>query len=218
MRTRPDPTPAPGDSALRGAVLRDLAGPLAALRASLESLAHDTEPPSPARLLRRALAEVVRLERRVEALAGLVGPPALHPVACTVEEVARAALRRLSERDRARVWLALEHGEHPLAVDAASLARILAALLGERVRRAPCELLLHSCCDAARVTFTIIDDLAATEAELPDAGETTDDPSLELLLAKREADRMGGSVRVERVTSEHRSTSLEIPLAAGGVA
>ena len=79
MRTRPDPTPAPGDSALRGAVLRDLAGPLAALRASLESLAHDTEPPSPARLLRRALAEVVRLERRVEALAGLVGTGARDP-------------------------------------------------------------------------------------------------------------------------------------------
>lgn len=209
MRNRPDPEPVREDRVLRSAVQRDLADPLAALRAALESLARD-EGRDRAPLLERALAEVVRLEQRVEALAEIVGPGELHPAACSVEEVARAALRILG-RDRGRVWLALEQGERRLDVDAASLSRVLAGLLSDALGRGARDLLLHSCCDAEHLTFTIVDDLSATEGELPPSDEELVD-SIELLLSKREARRLGGSVHVARVTSAHVSTTLEIPL------
>lgn len=215
---RPHPRHLFEDPVLRSAVQRDLAGPLAALRAALESLAREAgRPAQRGPLLRRALAEVVRLERRVEALAEIVGPAELHPAACTVEEIARSALRALTERDRGRVWLALEQGDRRVDVDAATLSRALSALLEETLRRGPRDLLLHSCCDTARVAFTIIDDLSATGCELSDPEKASED-SLELLLSKREAQRLGGTVEVCRVTNEHWSTRLEIPLGPRGAA
>lgn len=195
------------------AILRDLHGPLAALRATIENLAEELAPQAEARRLAwRALDQVVALDRRAEALAEIVDPTPLRPLDCTVGELVRGAWTSLDGGRRERVWLAIEDAAAHVHVDGPILVRSLACLLEDATACSGTEVLLHAHCEDERVVFAIVLDLEAQDVALP---VREHEESLELRLARREVDRLGAELTVAQATLHHRMTLVELRTGAG---
>jgi len=108
------------------ALAKGLDIPLAALRASMESLSDRLAPDLHAHgLLGGALREVERLGRNVRDLMDYVLPPAPMPLRCTASEIAHATVAGLPAEYRSRVLVAREHAEEPICIDAPLVARAL---------------------------------------------------------------------------------------------
>src|SRR5688572_10161041 len=103
-----------------------LRNPLAALRASMESLASEFRADDPrSTQLRGALEQVLEMSRDVDALVRLTAPKPIAPLACSTDEVLQAALRRLRFDQSSRVELANAAVGAALVTDAPMLSDCL---------------------------------------------------------------------------------------------
>jgi hypothetical protein len=199
---------APLDRDLLGeALIHGLREPLAALRASLESLARGAEQgPVRESLAENAVEEVARLGRTVQDLIEFVSPVPLQAMRTTLDEVVEAALAALGS-ERGRVLLAVEHGSDLLHVDGPRLARCLSLLLLEALRSGPGEVLLHTSGVQHKTSICVTREL--TRATRPQSSSASSVASLARGLAERELARLGGRLAV-KTCSTH---SIELALA-----
>lgn len=196
------------DRDLSNAVTIGIRTPLAALRASMESLAHGLEDADPrAGTLQGALDEVIRLGRNVQALLDYTLPAPLHPLACTIDEIAHAALDALPREQRPRVLLAIESGSGRVQLDGPLLARALAHLIEGALEASAEPVLLCVRHQHGSARFTILHDTrGGMHADRATGAAHTTNLGLGLSIARRDVERMGGAI-TERRTSKHACTS-----------
>lgn len=193
------------------AIERDLRRPLAAVRATLETLCDRLVPSQRASLL-AAIEGLVDVDRAAEALEGIVGPRALAPLPCTLGELVRSAWAALPPVRRERIWLAIEDPEHPVHVDGPVFVRALASLL-EHVCAGPArEVLVHAHGEEDTVAIAVVDDLKDERAVLPTL--PVQEP-LELQLARLDLRRLGGEIDLLDCTAHHRTTLVRLKTNGG---
>jgi len=227
-----DPTLA----AVEAAVASEIRVPLAALRASMETLCRDLAREDPrGRVLKGALEQVSRLGRKVGELIDYAIPPAIQPLSCSLAEVARGALDSLHPKQRARLTVAVEQADVRLELDGPLFARSLGRLL-EAVADTGNEALLHVSCPDTEGTFSI--HCAArgasacrrsTAAARPSVAAAGDEPAgrlvdifdlehgrdgLALALAGRDIRRMGGTIH--RTSLAGGGTRVVVRVFTGG--
>ncbi|MBI5362986.1 MAG: hypothetical protein HZA53_07385 [Planctomycetes bacterium] len=168
------------------ALVGGLRTPLAALRASMEALAHRFEERDP-RIphVAASLAQVVILQHNLQSILDATHPTALRPLSCTLHEIVSSAVSALVPDHRSRVLVAVEDGDARIVVDGPLVSRSLMRIL---------ECGLDSCSDAAllrvrtsagRASFTVLH----SRFEAPEG-------SIEELVtrvADRDAERMRGT-------------------------
>jgi K+-sensing histidine kinase KdpD len=194
---------------------RDIHTPLAALRASLESLARASRDGAGPGLAERALEQLARVENAAELLCESTHPRELAAVRCSVEEIARSSLQCLRPHARERTTLALEEPRATIEIDAPLLARSLARLLDGALAGGSQEILLHSHAGPEKLCFTIVDDLDAArhdELELSFEPSSDDVAHAEVAIAVRDIRRLGGTVEIQRLGKERTCVQVEIPL------
>lgn len=198
---RPDMTPpAPGARArdtraedstrptaeVRASIQRDIAAPLAVLRAAMESLSVELQDaPAPQGTVDGALEQVVRLGQSVQGLVDYALPPALHPQSCSAEELLRSIHAQLEPCLAPRVTLACEDGAQRAVLDGAVLARRIAHLVAASAGDAH-EALLRCRVDAGEL------ELSLSIQRLTGHGHPTWEDGLAGLLTQRDLERMGG--------------------------
>ncbi len=172
--------------AFEDAVREGVHVPLAAMRATLETLMNGYDVSSPDRLVvGGVLSELTNLQRNVQGLVDFCLPPKHHPIPCHAEEVVNSALSELPRSKRDRIVVALDDELPKLEVDGARLARTLRFLL-ECVLESPfSEVLLH-CRETERgLSFAVVSEnghIIWTSSNVH---------ALQLALADRELRRMG---------------------------
>jgi K+-sensing histidine kinase KdpD len=198
---------------------RMLGQPLAALRASIETLVSDLEEGDPhGRTLAGALEQVTRMARDLQSLVDYAAPRPLLPLRCTFEEIALCVLQGLAPAQRARLQLAHPGRGAALEVDGPLLATSLASLAQGALESAPGNLLLQARRDGETVVFTFVQADAgdvyeplAVELERP---ETDAALAVRLTVARRDIARMGGSLRVQHTARGLTCVSVALPGAA----
>lgn len=160
--------------------------PLAAMRATLETLMGGYDNTAPERLVvGGVLSELCHLQRNVQGLVDFCVPPRHHPMPCQAEEVVLAALKELSESKRGRIVVAIDDNLPKLDVDGSRLARTLRFLL-ECVLESPfSEVLLHCQNTDTGLSFAVVSEhghIIWTSSNVH---------ALQLALADRELRRMG---------------------------
>ncbi len=208
-------TPEPAELGL--AVTRIFKTPLAALRASMESLSRGLEENDPRReLLSGALAEVLRLGRDVEALASFAAPRALMPLRCSLEEIVQGVATRLTPEQAARVSIARPASPSHLFVDGPALTSALTHILQVALESSHDDVLLQARQDANDTRFAVVenadhDSLALAMGE--HEWKTFKQASLGLgySLAARDVARMGGDISVERSSRGSITVSIRVP-------
>ncbi|MCP3914797.1 MAG: hypothetical protein GY711_04455 [bacterium] len=198
----------PSARELEAALSRGVRTPMAALRAALEDLrqASDGREQS-TRLVTGALRELTDLDRHLEMLLEYVAPAQLRPLRCSVAEILYAARGSLEADERTRVLIASEELESGFAVDGPQLVRVLMRLLCETLRDNQGDVLLRAREDGNELVFTIVEH--AQPRPRPTASAWDD---LEILLAKREVERMGGRTAVRDSLSSHRRLEVRMPI------
>ncbi len=202
-------------TAVRRLMSRDIHTPLAALRASLESLARSPRESSSPDLANRALEQLARVEHAAELLCESTHPRELAAARTSVEEIARSALQCLREHARKRTTLALEEPRATIEIDAPLLARSLARLLDGALADGTQEILLHSHAGPEKLCFTIVDELdPARHDELELSFEPSSDgvAHAEVAIAVRDIHRLGGTVEIQRLGNHRTCVQVEIPL------
>lgn len=210
---------APRAAELGLTVTRVLKTPLAALRASMESLAKNLDANDPRReLLSGALAEVTRLGRDVEALASYAAPRPLAPIACSVEEILQGAVARLSLRDASRVTLARPAAAHTLVVDGPLLSTALAQLVRAALESSCDDVLLQARVEGERTTFVVVSGGDAQRVVVPRTSRSHQEASLTLglELAQRDVVRMGGEFEREVSDAGRVCVRVRIPNTVSG--
>jgi len=193
------------EAIIRAAMNHGIRAPLAALTAAMEFMSGDLQADDPyTSIISGVLDELDRLGRNVETLYRHSVPPALQPLRCSVEEICRSTIATLPEADARRVWLAIDDVDHHLLVDGPVLMDCLAAFLEDAVSRGSEEVLFHAHQSKGATFFAIVDDLVS-DAELPALLESIVDDddapeSFPVQLAKRDVQRMEGSVTITRST------------------
>ncbi len=199
--------------AVRRLMSRDIQTPLSALRAALESLVARANGESATAA--KALEQLARVERAAQILCEHAHPREPVAVRCTVEEIARSAMRDLSPEQRSRVCLALEEPRAEVEIDAMLLARSLARIVQGALADGTQEILLHSHVGADdRLIFTIVDGLdPVRHQDLEQSFEPSSEAveRVEVALAVRDVRRMGGSVSFQPAGRERTCVSVEIP-------
>lgn len=209
-RARPDAT------ALGHSMHRLLKCPLSALRASIESLAAELGSDDPhGRLLEGALSQVTRLARDVQALVDYATPRPVAPLACSLDEIARCALRMLPHESRGRVDYAHPKTRSWLEVDGPLLTQCLEHLLQAALEAGPGPLLLQARREPQRALFVLVrEDRAGSfepqTADLDAAGGTSRDVGL--ALARRDIARLGGALHVLHTARGVTCVTVEVPL------
>jgi K+-sensing histidine kinase KdpD len=183
-------------------VTNNIRTPLSALRASLESLAVGFAAGDPrALLLRGATSELQRLGHNVQALLDWSLPPNIRPLACTLEEIAHAALDGLSADCKTCVLLAVENGDARLTVDGALLARCLSHLIELGLEDRAQTILLSAREEGSNITFAVVRPARALPANVAAAGTRETSLGLGLSLARRDIERMGANLTTRRTSS-----------------
>ncbi len=188
---------------LGGALERDLRVPLAAVRAALESLAPTVDEPARG-VLTRTLEGLAEVDRGAEALGALLDPPPIAPQTSSLREIVEGARAALPSKARDRLWIAVEPGPVCISIDAVAVIRSLAFLLAEAIEHGG-EVLLHAHGDDEWVSFSIIDDLAASDLDPQSVQGRVH--SLGRLLAKSELRRLGAEL-CEHCAGEHFCTDI----------
>lgn len=198
------------------AVQHGLRTPLAALRASMESWSGTGEPEPVDPRVDRALGEVSRLTRNVQALAEWAAAVEPAPLACSAEEIARAVVRaRRAESDR--ILVACSTSSEPLWVDGPILTRSLIRLLDNALEAGPGPVLFRTSLDHGVCRFTLLDAGAGfsrppAELERPFVTSKPGALGMGLPLARRDVERMGGQLRVEPTPLGLTRVTVTIPL------
>ncbi|MFT7487038.1 MAG: hypothetical protein ACI9F9_002897 [Candidatus Paceibacteria bacterium] len=170
-------------------IRRTVVGPFAPLLASLSGL----EKEFPADDLRTAqLGHVIEMlesvRHGVEALVDLVAPDDQDPLPCTFEELARAALRALPQKQRGKIQLALENASVQCQIDGPRLSRSLSYVLLANVQEGR-EAIFHVKTGGNSGCFTL--HIPPTTSR----PEQTAPVCMHLqLVAEREIVRLGGSL------------------------
>lgn len=202
-----DPSPLSVSNAVQDGIVR----PLSVLRATLESLANrlDGEPGHRA-TLEGVLDQFCSIARNVTDLVEFCIPGELHESPCSMEEIQRSAIRALDESQRSRVWLALESKSESLSIDGAKLAHCIAILLHDALDGRE-EVLLHGQRDENGDHFTIVADADAPHVLTPTSPPLHELNVVQLALARREIERMGGSIRFSRTESGKPAARISFP-------
>lgn len=196
------------------AMTRIFKTPLAALRASMESLAKNLETADPRReTLAGALAEVTRLARDVEALAAYAAPRPLMPLWCSLEELLQGSMSRLAPRDAARVTLA-RPGEAPkLYVDGPVLSTTLAHVVRVALESSGEDVLLEARTNEECASFSILSGANGARVEALATPSSHHDASLGLglELARRDVTRMGGTFQLDTADASRVRVLIRVP-------
>lgn len=186
---------APTRQEINAAVTEGVRAPLAALRASMESLSHAFQAGDPRSLaVRGVLEEVVRLGHEMQAILDYALPQPAQPLSCSLLEIACSARSALQAEQRAQVLLAIEDRRARLTVDGTLLSRSIARVLETALTGTRSLVLLRSRLDGGEVVFALVH---ATPPAWSNQGTGTRFHSavtaLGAELARRDVERMGGS-------------------------
>ncbi|MBK7878556.1 MAG: hypothetical protein IPJ77_23105 [Planctomycetes bacterium] len=194
---------------LHAELVDGLRTPLAALRASLETLAHRFEPKDPRESqVAGSLAQVVRLQHNLQTILDARQPVALRPLPCTLQEIASSAVNALVPELRQRVLVAVEGADARIVVDGPLVSRALTRLLECGLDQSAEPALLRVRAQSGRATFSVLHRRCDTPAGSIEA--------LALHVAERDAARMGGNFH-SRSTAEHAGVfELGFALAVAG--
>jgi K+-sensing histidine kinase KdpD len=205
---------------IRAAMNRDVRAPLAALTAAMEFLAGDFQEDDPHNsIIDSMLEELARLGRSVETLYRHSVPATIMPLRCSVEELCRSTITLLPDIDAQRIWLAMDQVDEGIFVDGPLLTHCLAAFLEDAIQRGSEEVLFHAHQSQNATFFAIVDDLVA-ESELQmiiEAAGGDEDlrDSFPVQLARRDVERMGGSVSITRSTPNQSCVMVRFDVAFG---
>jgi hypothetical protein len=210
MSTRAIPTPVRADAqaALGQSLERVLGGPLAALRASIESLVGELDGADPrGRTLEGALEQVARMTRELRCLVDLAAPRPLAPLRCSFEEIARGVVQALGAEPCGRLQIAYPPRGEAFTVDGPLLVNCLSSLAQGALESAPGNLLLQARRERELVVFTFV-----LAGELRRERSSSDASlALRLDVARRDIARMGGSLCVQHTARGHTCVSVLLP-------
>lgn len=203
------------DRELSSAVGHAVRAPLAALRASMETLARSFEAGDRRHLAARgALDEIVRLGHELQTLLDYALPLPVQPISCSLREIVRSAVDALGPRGRADVLTAIEDRRARLEVDGPLLSRSLSRLLEPAHGSFAAPALLHARLERTDAVFTVVLEPAAPKpAGASDLRGTTAASVLGLLLARRDVERMGGAFTCRRGAEERLVSEIRLPAA-----
>ncbi|MBK8180372.1 MAG: hypothetical protein IPK67_16065 [Planctomycetes bacterium] len=188
-----------------------LKNPLAALRASMESLAKDLPADDPrSEHVRSALGEVLRLSRGVQDLVDYAAPRDIKPLVCSSDELLFSTLRMLPDPLRNRVRLARPTEAQNLRVDGPQLCIALRHLAEYALATTRGEVLLGAREELGAVLFTL------TGEASPEAAAGSLHIDLSLHLAGRDIPRMGGTLTLQRSARGATCIQVAFPAHAGG--
>jgi signal transduction histidine kinase len=154
--------PIPGtEGSLARALLQGLNTPLAALRATMESLGQEMlqsgHAVKPLRI-DGVLREVDRIGKNVRELCELATPPVPLPLACSLEEIVSAARSGLPLEQRTRVISAQTEPEASIEVDGPLLSACLRRLLENALEATEGPVLVVARRENGHATLAVIDD------------------------------------------------------------
>ena len=180
-----------------------LKNPLAALRASMESLARELPAGDPRTVqVHAALEEVVRLTRGVQDLVDFTAPREIKPQACNSDELLFSTTHMLPEASRSRMRLARACVANNLRVDGPQLCQALRHLADYALATTAGEVLFGARVEQDCVLFTLV-------------GESSNSPAsssiqldLGLHLAGRDIPRMGGTLTLQH--SARGATCIQV--------
>lgn len=186
---------------------RILKNPLAALRASMESLARDLPADDPrSQHVNAALDEVLRLSRGVQDLVDYAAPRELRPLVCTADELLFSTLRMLPQEMRARVRLARPASALDLRVDGPQLCMALRHLADYCLASSCGEVLLGARAEHGALLFTLVGEA------LEQVSNHSVQLDLGLHLAGRDIPRMGGTLTLQRTARGATCVQIAFPL------
>lgn len=180
---------------INAAVTEGVRAPLAALRASMESLSHAFQPGDPRSFaVRGALEEVVRLGHEMQTILDYALPQPTRPLSCSLLEIACSARSALQPEHRAQVLVAIEDRRARLRVDGALLSRSMARVLEAAVAGTRSQVLLRSRVQGEEVVFALVHATptpwnARSAASCFRSAAT----ALGAEIAQRDVERMGGT-------------------------
>lgn len=203
-------------TALGHSMERVLGRPLAALRASIESLVSELEAGDPrSRTLAGALAQVTRMTRDLQSLVEYTAPRPLAPLRCSFEEIARGVVAMLGADERERLQLAHPGGGAGFEVDGPLLVTCLASLAQGALESAPGQVLLQVRREAGYSVFTLVraDAGEVYEPESAELDRAGSDASLavRLTVARRDIARMGGDLCVQHTARGVTCVCVRLP-------
>jgi K+-sensing histidine kinase KdpD len=193
-----------------------LRNPLAALRASMETLASEFRADDPrSTRLRGVLEQVLEMSRDVDALVRLTTPRAVVALECSTEEVLRTTLRRLRFDQVSRVQLANAAVSTRLVTDAPMLSDCLARLLDEALADSGDQVLVSARVEADHACFSIV---GGSGHGRPGGDRDHLPPNrnaaleLGLLLARRDLERLEARLDVAHTSLGHTCVLVRVPL------
>ena len=211
---------APTHQEISTAVAQGVRAPLAALRASIESLSRAFSAGDPGSLAAQgALDEVVRLGHEIQAILDYALPPPAQALSCSMREIVCSALDGLALRDRPHVLLAIEDRRARFTVDgpllSRSITRLLAAVPTDDLRPA----LLRARVEGTDVVFALVQDVpGGAGSDHPSTRSRSAVSALGSSLARRDVERMGGRFSVRAEANGNQVSEIRFPgeIADGG--
>lgn len=204
--------PTAQDENLEAALKRSIGLPLAALRASLESLNAHLPGNDP---LGGVIEEVLRIGTNVSELMEYTCPPEPSPVDCGAAEVVFDALRGIPGEGRSRVTLARIEADGRLFTDPEILARGLRRVVENALEAARDQVLVTVRQQRGATSFCVIDDaIRPFEAEEPAApfrSTKANRLGLGLTLTERDLALVGGSLRLDRTRLGDTCVLVTVP-------
>jgi signal transduction histidine kinase len=151
-----------GGESLSRALVQGLDTPLAALRATMESLTQELEMKRgagvPPLRIDGVLREVDRLGKNVRELCDFAAPPVPRPLPCSLVEIVEAARAQLTPEQRARVVVARCEAGAGLEVDGPLLAGCLRRLLENALEATEELVLVVARLEHGEASFSVVDD------------------------------------------------------------
>lgn len=189
--------------------------PLHALRASLEEMGKDFPVDAPQIApLTRALQLIDTVNRNVQVLSAMAAPADFVPLRCTMDELARSAVRGTSATIRDRIFFAVEDPKVFTKVDGPSFSRWLSNLLQASVSRQG-EALLRATTREGRAIFSLVSrpnpEQDSRQMELTTPFRREEDELL-LQVAESEILRMGGTFERSFSTPGTTRVTASLPL------
>jgi signal transduction histidine kinase len=213
-----DPLPdlSGGDPGISRALGQGLNTPLAALRATMESLRNELElvRAVPARRIDGVLGEVERLGRNVRELCAFAARPVPTPTPCTLAEVVLAARAQIPSEQRERVVIARCASAEPIRVDGPLLAECLRRLLDNALEATDEPVLVVARREGGQAIFSVLDDAPSAFdpawRPVPFLSTKPNHLGLGLTLAQRDVALLGG--RLEFLSTPEGSTCVRISI------
>jgi signal transduction histidine kinase len=204
------------DGSFSRALFQGLDTPLAALRASMESLGQEMLSTRAVKPLRidGVLREVDLLGKNVRELCELASPPVPHALACSLEEIVSSARAGLSPEQRARVIAARTEPGARLQVDGPLLAACLRRLIENALEAAGGSVLVVLRRERDLASLSVIDGapshLAPDWQPVPFHTTKPNHLGLGLTLTRRDVELLNG--RLEFLSTPGGDTCVRITI------